>query len=403
MKFYSIMTIAAALFVTTQHNFILAQDFEAKNKEMSAALIKWERAPFSVKIDSQAALLRKWIADHPDDAEALYWDYLIREHEQINDRIEMPTVGIEQLAKIADRGSARAKARLAYCHFFAIHTKQSYGDAIRLANEAAKTDIPLAHTVLAVIYHTDGLVDAKRSIFHIEKAASLGDPLAQSKIASLTFSGDGYIQQDREKGMKNLIELAKSGNSFAKTYLADIYMRGTDGVGRDVVKGYSYLADAALAGSPDAMFDYAHVNRSSRSNTIPKDESKAKKFFLMSAKAGLAKSQSVAGNDLVSGKYGSSKQAFDLGIHFLDKSSQSRIPVASERLGLICGLGLGVDRNSEKSTMLFRKSVDDAKIIAKQYNVIHSPSDIFVLHGSSADFIIDTIDHLSKFNSDRQR
>lgn len=93
---------------------------------------------------------------------------------------------------------------------------------------------------------------------------------------------------------------AKQGDGDAQFELARVYLKGSDGVSKNVMRSFELMTSAANHGHAEAMggvgFFYAN------GIAVPKDEAKAVEWFRKGAEAGGPKSQLNLGKMLAEGK-----------------------------------------------------------------------------------------------------
>ena len=93
---------------------------------------------------------------------------------------------------------------------------------------------------------------------------------------------------------------SQEGNADAQFELARIYLRGSDGVGKNAARSMELMKAAADQGHAEAMGGVGYFYASG--TTVPKDDAIALEWFLKGAKAGGAKAQLNLGKMLAEGK-----------------------------------------------------------------------------------------------------
>lgn len=98
----------------------------------------------------------------------------------------------------------------------------------------------------------------------------------------------------------SLEQKAKQGDAKAQFELARIYLKGSDGVQKDVMRAFELMTAAANQGHAEAMggVGFFHAN----GIAVPKDEAEAVGWFRKGAEAGGAKAQLNFGKMLAEGK-----------------------------------------------------------------------------------------------------
>jgi TPR repeat protein len=99
---------------------------------------------------------------------------------------------------------------------------------------------------------------------------------------------------------------AKEGNADAQFELARIYLRGSDGVRKDVVRSMELMKGAADQGHAEAMGGVGYFYASG--TAVPKDDAVALEWFRKGAEAGGAKAQLNLGKMLAEGKGGDNNE-----------------------------------------------------------------------------------------------
>ena len=95
------------------------------------------------------------------------------------------------------------------------------------------------------------LVDNQKAAEYFEKSAELGNQYAKRLLAFEYISGKNF-EQNIEKGISLLTELADSGDAFACYKLGKLYLLGTENIQKDMQKAIQYLNLSAEQGN-----DYA--------------------------------------------------------------------------------------------------------------------------------------------------
>ncbi|MBO4555682.1 MAG: sel1 repeat family protein, partial [Elusimicrobiales bacterium] len=177
----------------------------------------------------------------------------------------------------------------------------------------------------------------------LQKAADKGNEIAQLAIAVKYHTGDwnsySAIQKNDAEAVRRLNDLSKSGNKYAKDYLAKMYMTG-DGLPADYYKAYTLFKDIVKD-----FHDYNYL------------------YDIMSIY------QMAQGND----DLGKETLSFtENALKNLKDDKENKINISKEILGTVLGMigsiyenGLGVPQDYAKALEYYEESQKTGNIFAK--------------------------------------
>lgn len=188
--------------------------------------------------------------------------------------------------------------------------------------------------------------DFKTGAKYYIKAAELGNPVAQYKLAISYETSALGTPKDIKKTLKWLMESAKQGYAPAENWLGGIYLRGQT-LKRDPKEAHKWLLKAAEHGLCRAqrtlgeMYFYG--------NGIRKDENKALKWFMKAAKQNDPESKFYIGQ--IFAKRGKCLKALE----FYKKSALQGNPFALVCLADMYSQGKGVEKNIKKAKDFYKR------------------------------------------------
>jgi TPR repeat protein len=217
-----------------------------------------------------------------------------------------------------------------------------YGEAKKLAEEAAAKGDGPAHTLLGQIYE-QGLgvpQDLAKAAEEYAKGASLGDVHSQFSLGVMLVEGRG-IKEDK-KLAADFFELAASKNHAIALYnLSLIYVEG-DARPQDITKAADLMEKAANFDYSPAQYDLAAFYKEGRG--VQRDEAKAVYWLGKAAEAGHNNAELEYGILLFNGK-GIPKNE-KAGIGFIRRSAEKGNPIAQNRLARAYAAGVGVQMDA---------------------------------------------------------
>jgi TPR repeat protein len=157
--------------------------------------------------------------------------------------------------------------------------------AVEWYRRAIAKDFPAAMINLAGMIEKDRVPDAEpeEAVALYQRAAELGDPTAQSLLASRYATGEGGVEQDASASLAMLEAAAKSGHGPAQISLASLYYRGIDGE-PDLEKSAYWFGKAVDSGVEEAEATYAAMLASGIGT--PRNEERARILFEKAAERG---------------------------------------------------------------------------------------------------------------------
>jgi len=191
---------------------------------------------------------------------------------------------------------------------------------------------------------------------------------------------------------------ARQGDAEAQFELARVYLRGSDGVSRNVIRSFELMTSAANQGHAEAMSGVGFFYASG--TVVPKDNAKAAEWFRKGAEAGGAKSQLNLGKMLAEGKgveknedegrkwikaaadqgqpdaayamgaiyyFGEHGQAVDFktAYPYLLKAAEAGHPEAQNTVGVMLENGQGVQMETAQAEEWYRKAAKQGNLKAQ--------------------------------------
>jgi TPR repeat protein len=192
---------------------------------------------------------------------------------------------------------------------------------------------------------TSALVNNSETDFQSIQAKALqGDPVAQSKLGGLYFSGTG-IEQNKVEAAKWKRKAAEQGYAQAQYNLGSMYNFGW-GVPQDYTKAAKWFQKAADQGNAPAQanlgaaYFYGHG--------VPQDDKIAAYFFRISADKGEAVAQAGLGSLYLEGR-GGLQQNYGEAVKWYRKAADQGHTFAQGNLGLLYATGQGIPQNYEEA------------------------------------------------------
>ncbi len=177
--------------------------------------------------------------------------------------------GIKRDKKAAQRAVIRgaqsndihALAWVSYFFFLSAYdhnNTENYAKASQLAELLADKDIPLANTVIGLLFSIGeggAEQDHKTAFEYAQKAAQAGEPEGMALLAACYMHGLG-VEKDIAKAVQWAQRSAALGSDLGRVLLGSSYMEG-QGLTQDLAKGYAYITLAADNGHAEARSLYA--------------------------------------------------------------------------------------------------------------------------------------------------
>jgi TPR repeat protein len=203
--------------------------------------------------------------------------------------------------KAAEAGDATAQYNLASMYRRGEGAPRDEKEYLRWITAAAEQNHLPAMLQLARYYlrvTPSSASDSRAGIGWLEKAANLGDSLAQAMLGAI-YSNGLYRPPDYPKAVEWLRKAAEQGQREAEFGLGARYLAG-QGVPSDATEARRWFTAAARQGQPDAQYDLGLMYELGRGGQP--DKAAAAQYYEMAADNGIADAQYRLGLLLAKGE-----------------------------------------------------------------------------------------------------
>ena len=244
-----------------------------------------------------------------------------------------PAVAVELLQQAAELGSRAAHYRLGSLAQQGLGMPRSIATALLHLRAAAELGSAEAWLALGQL-HADASADdpslsADAAPGCLERAVELGSGDAACHLASLYLRGVG-VQQDRERGLAQLTELARDGSALAAWMLHQHYDDASVTTSTAESDAAHWLARAAHLGSPPAWLRVVQWWDAGRDPGLSRAELVAE-LKARAHDAHQTVAQYLLGSLLLDPSYDTAD--IEAGLHWLDRAAQAGDVNAQLRLG----------------------------------------------------------------------
>ncbi|MFI3166497.1 MAG: tetratricopeptide repeat protein [Bacillota bacterium] len=159
----------------------------------------------------------------------------------------------------ADQGSQEGKCLLAHCYGEGIGTEVNHEKQIKLLEELASQNFPIAYRLLGLAY-ISGYgrdINNEKAIEHYKKGAELNDTRSQSRLGSIYRFGT-ITEKDVAKSIYWYTRAADNGDERAQFFLG-LHYSSEYSEEKDIEKAKLYFAMAAKQGSKAAAERYEQL------------------------------------------------------------------------------------------------------------------------------------------------
>lgn len=189
---------------------------------------------------------------------------------------------VNWITKSARQNFAPAQVYLGILYGNGSLVKRDLKEAVRWRELGAENGGAQEKWVLGNAYLFGYLVpkDPERAVYWIESAAELNHPDALVKILEIySKNGDAQKYAKWSKRFSELeVDAAKNGNVLAMNSIAKKYLRGRDGLPRNVAQGVYWYSRAAENGNLDSAEILAKMY--ARGRYVSKNPKKARELFM---------------------------------------------------------------------------------------------------------------------------
>ena len=193
--------------------------------------------------------------------------------------------------RAAEGGDASAQYNLALMYDRGEGVPQDHKEAVRWLNKAADRNLVPAILDLGEVFlrppNSTIAADVAKAVEYYEKAANLGNPLAQSILGTI-FAKGLQGKMDYEQSVKWFRMAADQGDPDGEVGLGVSYAMG-HGVPVDYEEARRLITAAAGQGNVEAQYDLAVM--SEEGNGAPPDRDMAAHYYELAAQRGMAKAQ----------------------------------------------------------------------------------------------------------------
>ena len=221
----------------------------------------------------------------------------------------------------------------------------------RLLNESAQLNSPHAHALLYKAYANEEKINKEKYVYHLLKAASLGDVDSQYTLARRLHEGE-LVAKDHYEANRWLNLAIKSNHLPSLILLGVSYEKGR-GVPEDKAVALNLYKIAAEEGYPSGMFNYGYMYLKGKG--VEKDYPLAIEWITKASEKGLAIADNELGLLYLRGEYFEQNKA--LAVTYFLKAAEGGEKVAMYNLGLAYEKGHGVEVDTEKAKEWFRKAM----------------------------------------------
>jgi len=177
----------------------------------------------------------------------------------------------------AEKGDAKAQARLGSMYAVGRGVPQDYAEAARWFRNAAEQGEVGAQAILGFLYLSGQGVpqDYAEAARWYRKAAEQGHSFAQTILGSMYHSGRG-VPQDYAEAARWFRNAADQGQVDAQLFLRGMYYDGK-GVPQDYVEAYMWLNLAASRATGDDLKKYTEVRETVAAKMTPQQIAEAQR------------------------------------------------------------------------------------------------------------------------------
>jgi hypothetical protein len=252
--------------------------------------------------------------DHPDPGEALTWYTKAARQGSVDAATNIATMyatangvprdinaAITWFQRAAEAGGATAQYNLALIYGRGDGVPRDDPKSLDWLRKAADQDVIPALLDLAnrFLHPRDGSKpDVRASIQRYQRAAELGDGLAQAILGDI-FSAGTLIPVDYPQAVKWYRLSAEQGQKDGEFGLAARYVLG-QGVEADQAEAFRWFKAAADQGHANAQYNVARLYETG--NGVPRDLNAAVRYYELAAQQGVVKSQYRLGVLLAKGE-----------------------------------------------------------------------------------------------------
>lgn len=245
--------------------------------------------------------------------------------------------------------------------------------ALKLAEEAAKTGQPEAHTLVGRIHGEGHGVPRNLALaahwFH--RAAELGDAEGAFALGLMYVSGQG-VEKNHSHAAALFERAAATGHVYANYNLGLMFLSGL-GKPENPIRGARHVMYAAEKGVAAAQYDLAtlHIN----GHGVPADGYLASRWLRQAAALGMAEAQFDYAIMLLRG-LGLNEDRVDA-VRYLRSAAEQGLAAAQNRLAHVLTEGAGVSRDIKEGAKW--------RLIAAQQGVVDEKLDRVVRQLPGAD------------------
>lgn len=262
------------------------------------------------------------------------------------------------LRKLADKGSADARKKLADILAAGEGTPQDLPQAVSLYTAAAESgDAEAARKLADLLEHGCGVPqDLSKAAEYYGRAAEKGDAAAELSLARMCLNGQNFA-----KAAEHFGKAADQGDAEAQRELARLCENG-QGVGQDLSKAAEYYRKSAEQGDVLSQCSLGLLFRNGRG--VTQDYGEAVNWFTKAAEKGCALAQYCLGSLYEKGLGVS--QDDTAAAQWYEKAAEHGNEKAQFRLGEMYELGHGVPKDSGKAFSFYKKSAGSGNSTAAE-------------------------------------